>query len=83
MKLRKSTEAGAYIVELVKKRYQAFAINTTKETLFKRDHILTRLLQALQMPFYIFLPYAYELGVTITLDDFVKYAKGITAFALM
>ena len=36
MKLRKSTEAGAYIVELVK-GYQAFAINNEKTLL--NDHI--------------------------------------------
>ena len=75
MKLRKSTEAGAYIVELVKKDIRPSQL-ITKETLLNAIIFDTAVAGSTNAILHI-LTYAYELGVTITLDDFAKYAKEI------
>ena len=78
MKLRKSTEAGAYIVELVKKDIRPSQL-ITKETLLNAI-IFDTAVAALQMPFYIFLP-MHMTRRYYNIGRFRKICEGNTAFA--
>lgn len=74
-KLRRSMEAGSYIIELVKKDIRPSQLITQKT--LENAIIFDAAVGGSTNAILHLLAYAYELGIELTLDDFSRYAKEI------